>query len=137
MKSVPVLIVDDSSVMRTIVGRSLREAGMQLGEVAEAGNGMEALSVIQNLLNIDSLGPALLDCAANRGSALHKRATAESNRCFFRRIETHTAGKACRTPQTGLRAPFRRTSSPRLPDALRSWNQSSARPCSRTGTRFD
>ena len=43
MGELRVLIVDDSSVMRKIVDRSLRQAGLQLKEVFEAGNGVEAL----------------------------------------------------------------------------------------------
>ena len=45
MKPVSVLIVDDSSVMRKIVGRSLRQAGLDVGQVLEASNGSEALSL--------------------------------------------------------------------------------------------
>jgi len=41
------LIVDDSSVMRKIVERSLRQAGIELTKVIEAGNGTEALSALQ------------------------------------------------------------------------------------------
>jgi len=41
------LIVDDSSVMRKIVERSLRQAGIDLTQVLEAGNGAEALAVLQ------------------------------------------------------------------------------------------
>ena len=41
------LIVDDSSVMRKIVERSLRQAGLDLSKVFEAGNGAEALTVLQ------------------------------------------------------------------------------------------
>ncbi len=41
------LIVDDSSVMRKIVERSLREAGIDLTEVFQAGNGAEALAVLK------------------------------------------------------------------------------------------
>lgn len=48
MGKLDVLIVDDSSVMRTIVERSLRAAGFQLGRVIEAGNGADALSVLDN-----------------------------------------------------------------------------------------
>jgi two-component system chemotaxis response regulator CheY len=44
MKPIRVLIVDDSSVMRKIVDRSLRQAGLQITEVYEAGNGAEALT---------------------------------------------------------------------------------------------
>ena len=47
MNSVRCLIVDDSSVMRKIVERCLRQAGIDLKQVFEAGNGAEALSVLQ------------------------------------------------------------------------------------------
>jgi two-component system, chemotaxis family, chemotaxis protein CheY len=46
MKSVRALIVDDSSVMRKIVERALRQAGVELAELREAGNGAEALAVL-------------------------------------------------------------------------------------------
>jgi two-component system chemotaxis response regulator CheY len=42
------LIIDDSSVMRKIVERSLRQAGIDLTQVLEAGNGAEALAVLQD-----------------------------------------------------------------------------------------
>jgi len=48
MNSVRALIVDDSSVMRKIVERSLRQAGIDLKQVFEAGNGAEALAVLQD-----------------------------------------------------------------------------------------
>jgi len=47
MNSIRALIVDDSSVMRKIVERSLRQAGMDLKLVLEAGNGAEALAALQ------------------------------------------------------------------------------------------
>lgn len=47
MKKVSVLIVDDSSVMRKIVERSLRLAGIEIGRVLEADSGATALGVIQ------------------------------------------------------------------------------------------
>ena len=53
MKPVNVLIVDDSSVMRKIVGRSLRQAGLDVGQVLEASNGSEALSLArENTLDL-------------------------------------------------------------------------------------
>ena len=42
-----VLIVDDSSVMRKIVARSLQQAGLDLTQVLDAGNGAEALAVVR------------------------------------------------------------------------------------------
>ena len=39
MDGITALIVDDSSVMRKIVERSLRQAGITLAKVFEAGNG--------------------------------------------------------------------------------------------------
>ncbi len=47
MNSIRALIIDDSSVMRKIVERSLRQAGIDLSEVVEAGNGADALSVLK------------------------------------------------------------------------------------------
>jgi len=42
-----ILIVDDSSVMRKIIERSLRQAGLEQAEVVEAGNGVEALAQVR------------------------------------------------------------------------------------------
>ena len=46
MDNIRVLIIDDSSVMRKIVERSLRQADIKLGDVVEASNGMEALAAL-------------------------------------------------------------------------------------------
>lgn len=48
MGKIRALIVDDSSVMRKIVERSLRQAGIDLESVLEAGNGAEALTVLND-----------------------------------------------------------------------------------------
>jgi len=42
------LIVDDSPVMRKVVERALRHAGIEISEVLQAGNGTEALEVLRN-----------------------------------------------------------------------------------------
>jgi len=47
LMTIRALIIDDSSVMRKIVERSLRQAGIDLAPVLEAGNGAEALVVLQ------------------------------------------------------------------------------------------
>ena len=41
-----ILIVDDSSTMRKIITRSLRQAGFALDEVFEAGDGIEGLNAL-------------------------------------------------------------------------------------------
>ena len=46
MAEISVLIVDDSSVMRKIVERALRQAGLNLMRVVEAGSGREALTAL-------------------------------------------------------------------------------------------
>jgi two-component system, chemotaxis family, chemotaxis protein CheY len=46
--TVTVLIVDDSRAMRMIVRRTLRQAGFDGLEVAEASNGLEALQAMQS-----------------------------------------------------------------------------------------
>jgi len=48
MSKVRALIVDDSSVMRKIVERSLRQAGIDLEKVFEASNGAEALGALRD-----------------------------------------------------------------------------------------
>lgn len=47
MSEISALIVDDSSVMRKIVERSLRQAGLAIANVYEASNGVEALDVLR------------------------------------------------------------------------------------------
>jgi two-component system, chemotaxis family, chemotaxis protein CheY len=48
MSEVRALIVDDSSVMRKIVERSLRQAGLEALVVVEAGSGIEALQILKS-----------------------------------------------------------------------------------------
>jgi len=47
MRALRVLIVDDSAVMRKIVERCLRQAGIELREVVEAGDGVEGLAAVR------------------------------------------------------------------------------------------
>jgi two-component system chemotaxis response regulator CheY len=48
MSAVTALIVDDSSVMRKIIERSLRQAGIDPLVVHEAGSGVEGLEVLKS-----------------------------------------------------------------------------------------
>lgn len=43
-----VLIVDDSSTMRRIIMRSLRQAGLQVDTILEAENGAQGLATVQS-----------------------------------------------------------------------------------------
>lgn len=47
MSEISALIVDDSSVMRKIVERALRQAGLAISNVFEASSGTEALDLIR------------------------------------------------------------------------------------------
>jgi len=47
VKKLKVLIVDDSAVMRKIVERALRQAGLEITEVLEASNGAEGLVQVE------------------------------------------------------------------------------------------
>jgi two-component system chemotaxis response regulator CheY len=47
MSEIRALIVDDSTVMRKIIERSLRQAGLSFSVVYEAGSGTEALEVLK------------------------------------------------------------------------------------------
>ena len=46
--SLNVLIVDDSSVMRSMILKTLQMAGVDLGQVLNAANGQEALVLLEN-----------------------------------------------------------------------------------------
>ena len=48
-----ILIVDDSSVMRKLITRGLRQAGFTVDDVVEAGNGEEALEQLRVTGGID------------------------------------------------------------------------------------
>lgn len=48
MKETSALIVDNSSVMRKIIERALRQAGLAIANVFEAATGIEALDVLRN-----------------------------------------------------------------------------------------
>jgi two-component system chemotaxis response regulator CheY len=49
MSEIQTLIVDDSSVMRKIVERALRQAGLSTMKVHEAGNGLEGLEILRSV----------------------------------------------------------------------------------------
>lgn len=48
-----ILIVDDSSTMRKIISRSLRQAGLSVDEIFEAGDGIEGLAVLSSGKKVD------------------------------------------------------------------------------------
>ncbi|MEO6804982.1 MAG: response regulator [Edaphobacter sp.] len=52
------LIVDDSAVMRKVIERALRQAGLELTEVLQASNGEEALQTLRE--NQGSANPLAL-----------------------------------------------------------------------------
>lgn len=47
MRQIRVLIVDDSSVMRKIIGRALLQSGFEIANLYEASNGTEGLELLQ------------------------------------------------------------------------------------------
>ncbi|HBB40315.1 MAG: two-component system response regulator [Nitrospirae bacterium CG18_big_fil_WC_8_21_14_2_50_70_55] len=65
--AINVLIVDDSSTMRKIVQRNLKQTRLDIAEIFQAGDGQEGLAVLQaqqvhlilsdwNMPNLDGLG---------------------------------------------------------------------------------
>jgi two-component system chemotaxis response regulator CheY len=45
--SLNLLVVDDSAVMRAMIIKTLRLSGVELGELFQAGNGLEGLKVLE------------------------------------------------------------------------------------------
>ena len=56
-----ILIIDDSAVMRKVIERALRQAGLELTEVLQASNGEEALRTLRDTQSSSSLALILSD----------------------------------------------------------------------------
>lgn len=116
MKKLRVLIVDDSAVMRKIICRSLRQAGLDIENPVEAGDGWEALACMQQPLDLilcDINMPAMSGFEFIR---MAKSAT-QSNRVPIVMITTE-GGETCATQAiaAGARGYIRK---PFTPDQLR------------------
>jgi two-component system chemotaxis response regulator CheY len=48
-----VLLIDDSSVMRKVLTRALRQGGLDIGEIIEAADGMEGLAALEQGKSVD------------------------------------------------------------------------------------
>ena len=55
------LIIDDSAVMRKVIERALRQAGLELSEVLQASNGEEALQTLRENQGTGGLALILSD----------------------------------------------------------------------------
>jgi len=55
------LIIDDSAVMRKVIERALRQAGLELSEVLQASNGEEALQTLRENQGSGALALILSD----------------------------------------------------------------------------
>jgi two-component system chemotaxis response regulator CheY len=55
------LIIDDSAVMRKVIERALRQAGLELSEVLQASNGEEALQTLRDNQGLGALALILSD----------------------------------------------------------------------------
>ena len=55
------LIIDDSAVMRKVIERALRQAGLELSEVLQASNGEEALQTLRENQGTGALALILSD----------------------------------------------------------------------------
>jgi len=83
-----ILIVDDSRAMRMIVSRALRQAGFEGHSIEQAGNGIEALALIE------SKGSDLILCDWNmpemNGLELLKALKAKGTRTHFGFVTSET-----------------------------------------------
>jgi len=107
MQSVRALIVDDPSVMRKIVERCLRQAGVHLAEVREANNGTDALDIAAknslDLILCDINMPVMDGIELVRGSSTLRARKMFRSSSSAARAESHTF---CRRSPRALAATY-------------------------------
>ncbi|AJE04360.1 response regulator [Geobacter pickeringii] len=105
-----VLIVDDSSTMRKIISRSLRQAGLPVDEIFEAGDGIEGLNVLSgksvdlilsdiNMPNMDGL-EFIKQARANGNKAPIVMITTEGGEDILKQAMDNGASDSIKKPFT-------------------------------------
>ncbi|MEQ8525963.1 response regulator [Gracilimonas sp.] len=46
--AINILVVDDSAVMRSMIIKTIKNTGVEVGEIHQAGNGAEGLEIVEN-----------------------------------------------------------------------------------------
>jgi len=89
-----ILIVDDSSIMRTLIKRVLTLTAVPVDDILEAGNGVEALAILESrdvqLLLTDINMPVMT------GIELLRRIAADERWNGLTRVVISTDGSSCR-----------------------------------------
>ena len=112
-----ILLVDDSATMRGIISKTLRIAGIPVGELWEAQNGQEALEILKNKW-ID-LVFADINMPVMNGMEMIERMEADGLLSTIPVIVVSTEGSSTRIAQLsskGIRAYLRK---PFTPEALK------------------
>ena len=89
-----VLIVDDSSVMRAMIIKTIRMSGLDLGEVYQAGNGQEGLDAARG--NWVDLGVADINMPVMNGEEMIDRMKADPELTDLPTIVISTEGSVTR-----------------------------------------
>ena len=92
-----VLIVDDSKIVRQVIAKTLRIAGVQVNEVHEASNGQEALAVLgQHWIDLVF---ADINMPVMNGAELIERMSADTMLKSIPVVVVSTEGSATRIEQ--------------------------------------
>jgi two-component system chemotaxis response regulator CheY len=105
-----ILIVDDSSTMRKIISRSLRQAGLTVDEIFEAGDGVEGLNALAgnkvdlilsdiNMPNMDGL-EFIKNVRANGNTVPIVMITTEGGEDILKEALTNGASDSIKKPFT-------------------------------------
>jgi two-component system, chemotaxis family, chemotaxis protein CheY len=94
-RPVNILIVDDSAMMRAMIKRVLGIADVPVGAIYEAGNGAEALSVLEGHDDVDVLFTDI-NMPVMNGTELLRTVAADPRWRALRRVIISTDGSAAR-----------------------------------------
>ncbi len=112
-----ILVVDDSEMMRTLIVRAARLSQLPIAQILEAGNGIEALAVLERQ-TVDALFTDI-NMPGMTGIQLLERMAGEPRWQHIRRVVISTDGSEARRAEASALNVHAYINKPFRPEAMR------------------
>ena len=113
-----ILTVDDSPTVRAVIGKTLRIAGVDLGQLYEAGNGKEAMEILR--CNWSDMGFADINMPVMTGIELVERMNEHGIMQTIPVVVVSTEGSATRIQQLQRKGVVEYMRKPFTPESVRT-----------------